>query len=262
MDKGRDLGSGDVNFLKTPKVACLTGEQTSSLSAGEVWYFFEQQLHYPLTQIGTEYFKSVDLKKYDVLIIPEGFYRLFDEGTLETITNWVSGGGRLIVIAGALNSFSDKKGFGLKMYATDDEKSEAEKKEKELKEKEGQIRYEDAERKQISEAISGAIYKVNLDRSHPLAFGLKDIYYTLKTNELRYSFLDTGWNVGVIKGKGKPIQGFAGFKANKKLENSLVFGVEQKGQGEIVYLVDNPLFRCFWENGKMIFANAIFMVGQ
>jgi hypothetical protein len=197
-----------------------------------------------------------------VLIIPEGNYRLFDELTLDLISIWVSGGGRLIVIANALNSFSEKKGFNLKPYLTDDEKSEAERKEKELKEKDNLTRYEDAERKQISESISGAIYKVSLDRSHPLAFGLRDFYYTLKTNELRFGYLNDGWNVGVIKGKAKPVQGFAGYKANQKIGNSLVFGVEEKGQGEIVYLVDNPLFRCFWENGKMIFANAVFMVGQ
>ena len=126
----------------------------------------------------------------------------------------------------------------------------------------GVTRYEDAERKQLSETISGAIYKVSLDKSHPLAFGMKDTYYTLKTSELRFAYLDDGWNVGVIKGKAKPVQGFAGKNANHKLDNSLVFGVEEKGQGEVVYLVDNPLFRCFWENGKMIFANAVFMVGQ
>lgn len=166
------------------------------------------------------------------------------------------------MIANALNSFAEKKGFNLKHYATDDEKSEAERKEKELKEKDNLMRYEEAERKQISDFISGAIYKVTLDRSHPLAFGLRDAYYTLKTNELRFAYLAEGWNVGVIKGKAKPIQGFAGYRANRKIDNSLVFGVEQKGQGEVVYLVDNPLFRCFWENGKLVFANAVFMVGQ
>jgi hypothetical protein len=41
-----------------------------------------------------------------------------------------------------------------------------------------------------------------------------------------------------------------------------VFGVEDKGQGQVVYLVDNPLFRAFWENGKMVFANAVFMLGN
>lgn len=262
MEKGKDVGSGDVNFLKAPKIAALIGEQTYSLSAGEVWHFFEQQLHYPITQIGTDYFKSIDLKKYDVLVVPEGNYRLFDESVLESISSWVSGGGRLVLIGNALNSFAEKSGFRLKYYTSDTEKSDAEKKDKEFKEKEALARYEDGERKQLSDYISGAIYKVSMDKSHPLGFGLGDTYYTLRTSELRFGYLSDGWNVGVMKGKAKPVQGFAGYRANKKLDNSLVFGVEEKGSGEVVYLVDNPLFRVFWENGKMLFANAVFMVGQ
>jgi len=258
VDRGKDFGSSSVGYLKAPKIAVLIGEQTSSLSAGEIWHFFEEQLHYPITQIGTEYFSSIDLNKYDVLVVPEGRYRMFDEGTLDRVSSWVSGGGRLIVIANALTSFAEKKGFALKAYATDAEKSEAEKKEKEAREKDVLGRYEDAERKQLSDAISGAIYKVTLDKSHPLAFGLKE-FYTLKTNELRYGYLQSGWNVGIIKGNAKPVQGFAGYRINKKMSNSLVMGVEPKGQGNVIYLVDNPLFRNFWESGKMIFSNAVFM---
>lgn len=260
VDKGKDFGSSSVGYLKAPKVAVLFGEQTSSLSAGEIWHFFEEQLHYPITQIGTEYFQSIDLNKYDVLVVPEGRYRMFDEGNLERVSSWVSGGGRLIVIANALNSFAEKKGFALKAYATEAEKTEAEKKEKEAREKNILAKYDEAERKQLSDGISGAIYKVTLDKSHPLAFGMKDFYYTLKTNELRYGYLQNGWNVGVIKGNAKPVQGFAGYRINKKMSNSLVMGVEPKGQGNVIYLVDNPLFRTFWESGKMIFSNAVFMV--
>lgn len=262
VDKGKDFGSGDVNFLKAQKVAVLVGEQTSSLSAGEIWHFFEQVIHYPITQIGTDYFKSIDLKKYDALIVPEGNYRMFDDGMLEQLSTWVSGGGKLILIDNALNSFADKKGFGLKLFTTDDEKSAAEKKEKEFKAKEYLVHYDEAERRQLSSSLSGAIYKVTLDKSHPLGFGLRDTYYSLKTNDLRFGFLDGNWNVGVIKGKAKPVQGFSGVIINKTLDNSLVFGVEEKGRGQIVYMVDNPLFRSFWENGKMLFSNAVFMVGQ
>lgn len=261
VDTGKDFGSDYVSYLKAPRVAMLIGEQTSSLSVGEIWHFFEQQLNYPITQLGTDYVKNVDLKKFNVLIIPEGYYRLFDEAMLTKVGDWVSGGGRLILIANALTSFADQKGFSLKQYANDDDKKAAEKKDKELKEKEGLLRYEDAERKSISDFMPGAIYKASLDKSHPLAFGLGDSYYSLRENSLRYGFLEDAWNVAYIKGKAKPVQGFAGFKANSKLDNSLLFGVEDKGRGHIVYFVDNPLFRSFWENGKMVFANAVFLVG-
>jgi hypothetical protein len=262
VDNGKDFGSSSVNYLKPPKVAVVFGESTSSLSAGEVWYFFEQQLRYPITTLGDTYLKYVDISQFDVLILPEGRYRMVDEKFQDKIAAWVSGGGRLIILGNGLNAFADSKNFALKAYANDAEKNQAEKKEKEDTEKNALLRYEDAERKQISSFIGGAIYKVTLDNSHPLGFGLPANYYSLKTNELRFGYLENNWNVGVLKGKVKPVQGFAGKTANQKLENSLVFGVEQKGQGQIVYLVDNPLFRCFWEDGKLLFANAVFMVGQ
>ena len=262
VDKGKDFGSGDMNFLKMPKVAVLMGEQTMSLSAGEVWHLFEQTLHYPVTQIGTDYFKTVDLSKYNVLVVPEGRYRLFDDALLTSLLEWISAGGKLILIDNALAAFADKKGFGLKLFFNDDEKTAAEKKEKERKQKDVFTHYDEAERKQLSTTLSGAIYKITLDPSHPLAFGLRNTYYSLKTNDLHYVFLEDSWNVGVIRGTAKPVQGFSGSRINRQLDNSLVFGVEEIGKGSVVYLVDNPLFRCFWENGKMLFSNAVFMVGQ
>jgi hypothetical protein len=262
MDRGNDFGSSEVGYLKAPKVALLGGDQTSSLGHGEVWHFFEQTLHYPLNVIGTDYFKSADLTKYNVLVVPDGYYRLFDESTLESLNKWVSDGGRLILLANANSAFAEKKGFGLKEFANDDAKKADEKADKEQKEKEGPLKYGEAERKSLSDAIFGAIYKVTLDKTHPLAYGLGDYYYSLRTNELHYSYLENGWNVGILKGKQKPLIGFAGYKINKKLENTMVFGVEDKGRGNIVYMVDNPMFRTFWENGKMIFSNAVFMVGQ
>ena len=262
VSKGKDVGAEAVRYLKPPKIAVLFGQQTSSLSAGEVWHFFEQQIQYPITQIGTEYFDDVELGKYDVLIIPDGSYKMFDDSELNRIATWTGKGGKLIVISNSLKAFSEKKGFALKSYVTEAEKNEAEKKEKLAKEKELLMRYEDAERKEISNVISGAIYKTTLDTSHPLAFGVGNSYYTLKTGDLRFAYLETGWNVSVIKGVAKPVQGFAGKHINRKMTNSLVFGVEEKGDGHVIYLVDNPLFRSFWESGKMIFSNAVFMVGQ
>ena len=34
------------------------------------------------------------------------------------------------------------------------------------------------------------------------------------------------------------------------------------GRGSVIYMVDDPLFRSFWENGKLLFSNAVFIVGQ
>lgn len=48
----------------------------------------------------------------------------------------------------------------------------------------------------------------------------------------------------------------------KNVPKSLLFGEESFGNGSIVYMVDNPLFRSFWENGKLFMANAVFLLNS
>lgn len=262
VEQGKDLGSGQLHLLRAPEIAVLFGEQTSSHSSGEIWHFFEQQVNFPITQIGTDYFRNANIKKYDVLIIPEGNYTLFDDAMLEKISTWVRDGGRLILVGSALNSFADKKGFGLKKYANEAEKKQAEQVVMSRHEHGAFPRFEDVERRELSDNISGAIYKATLDNSHPLGFGMRASYYSLKNHERRFAWLSSGWNVGYFKGAVKPVQGFAGFRANAALKNSLIVGVEEIGAGHVVYFVDNPLFRNFWEEGKLLFSNAVFIVGR
>ena len=259
VDSGADLGSGEIARIKPPKIAVLSGPQTSSLNFGETWYFFEQHLDYPITAIRTDYFDQVDLSKYDVLIIPNGSYHLFSESVLNELSGWVRRGGKVIAIGRALNVFKDKNGFSLKEF-TKNEKNANKNDTPTLQER--LKPFDASERDGLSSSIFGAIFKVALDNSNPLAYGYGSEYFSLKTSNLRFAYLENGQNVGVLKKESIPVSGFAGFKAVDKLENSLVFGVEKKGQGEIVYMVDNPLFRAFWENGKLLFSNAVFLVGN
>src|SRR6202000_699231 len=106
------------------------------------------------------------------------------------------------------------------------------------------------------------IYKVEIDNTHPLGFGLGKYYFSLKLDDVLYNYLgDGGWNVGVI-GKNAVVEGFVGQKSKAKLKDGLLFGEQSLGRGSVVYLADDPLFRSFWENGKLLFSNAVFMVGQ
>ena len=110
------------------------------------------------------------------------------------------------------------------------------------------IRYEDKKRESMQNVNLG-IYKVALDNSHPLAFGYDNDYYTLKLFSSRVSLLKSD-NVGIINSKTDLMNGFVGEYRQKDLENTLVFGVESKGKGNIVYMTDNLLFRAFWHQGK------------
>ena len=77
-----------------------------------------------------------------------------------------------------------------------------------------------------------------------------------------YFNLPKGWNVGTIKNDSHHISGFMGHRIKQKIKNNLIFGVHDSGPGRIIYLADNPLFRGFWYGGKLLFGNAVFIVGS
>ena len=260
MNKGPDFGSSNYYQVTAPKIALLGGPQTSSLAFGALWHYFEKEINYPINVVYTDYFNRIDLDSYDVVVVPNGSYKLFREDMLKKLSTWVSSGGNLVLIGNALKSFVDKDGFALKKYATDDAKKEAKKEEKAKKEKEVLSTYEQDERRDITEFINGGIYKTTMDNSHPLGYGYPGHYFTLKNGAAHYAYLADGGNVAVIKEAAAHISGFVGADVKDTMNETLVFGVERKGGGNVIYLVDNPLYRDFWENGKLLFGNAVFMV--
>ncbi len=261
MDEGPDLGSDNVTHIKSPKVAVIGGQQTSSLSFGTIWHFFEEDIAYPISVLDTDYIPYVDFSDYQVLVVPDGYYRIFDESMVEALQSWVQKGGRLILIGNAINSFSGKEDFELKSYRTDDERLLAESSQSQRKEKNLTRAYLSTERDGISAYITGAIFRVQSDPTHPLGYGVGHQYFTLKNSSRRYALMDHGCNVGVIN-DSEPLSGFAGVNAKENIGNSLVYGVREMGRGAVIYFVDDPLFRSFWENGKLLFSNAVFMGGE
>lgn len=256
MEKGPDMGSADIRMIKAPRVALITGQDVSSLNAGEVWHFMDQTLDYPVSLINASDIGRVRLGDYDVVIMPSGNYRAITEkSSNERLKDFVRNGGKIIAMGNTVYQMAGND-WGLKLR---DDKADDKEKDKEKNDYANLRRYADRERDDLVNSIPGAIYKVDLDESHPLAFGYGKEYYTLKLDSDVFEFLKEGWNVGVIK-KENYVTGFAGTKVKSKLKDGLVFGVQPMGRGSVVYLTDDPLFRMFWENGKLLFANALFMV--
>jgi len=257
MEKGADFGSSDIRYIHAPKVALFTGTQVSSNGAGEVWSFFDQTLHYPITLLNTENLSRLNLSAYDVIILPDGGYQALDSKSgMEKLQDFVKAGGKVIGMEGGAEQLTSGD-FGLKLKedSSDDSKSKGDSDYTALK------KYGDRNTNDITESIPGAIYKVELDNTHPLAFGYPNNYYTLKQDGKIYQFLKDGWNVGVIK-QSAYTSGFVGNKLKPSLKNGLIIGTTDYGRGNVVFFADDVLFRLFWQNGKLLFSNAVFLVGQ
>ncbi len=243
-ESGPDLGANSIDIVKAPDVAVIMGAGVSATAAGDVWHFFDKQLDYPVTIIDGSYIGSVDLWKFDVLILPSGRYNNIFKDTKE-LSRWVSDGGRLILMESAVSGFAGKEGFDLKAKAEESSTSNKDQK------------YGNRERDAISDQIPGAIYKVGLDATHPLAYGYDSDTYVMIKNVIGYDYLKDGWNVGKLQER---VSGFAGAKTNAKMKDVPVFAVQDSGKGKIIYLNESPIFRAFWYGGKQLMANAAFMV--
>lgn len=249
-DNLTDFGSQYVHLIKNKNVAILTGDGISSLNYGQLWHFFEKELNFSFTAIHTKHIANIQWSDYDVLILPDGNYKFVDDESFKMLDQWVSKGGRILAFQNAIELFNDKEGYDLKKNKDEDKE----------KEKTGNlIPYAEREKHSTKDFITGSIFKVTLDTTHPLAFGMEEVYYSLKLGSKSYKLLEKGYNVGYIGDEVENVSGFAGEAAKEKLKNSIVFAEAKKGRGSVVYFVDDVTFRSFWQNGKLLLINGVFL---
>ena len=255
-EQGPDLGSSKVSFVERPRVALLSGAPTTPTRVGEVWHFFEQQIAYPVTLLPAEDFEASMLDDVNVLVLPDGDYDDWFAGArASAITRWVRNGGRLIALGNANAVLSQRPSYHLSALerstggTADTTRMEA------------TTGYGTSPRNEVATSTPGSIHRVELDPSHPLTFGMESPYFTLKRDKTAYTVSKSeGWAAGAQM-TAAPVSGFMGQKAQQAVKGSVPFSTQKLGDGHVVYLVDNPLFRGFWYSGHVLFSNAVFMVG-
>ncbi len=221
------------------------GDDVNENSFGHTWFFFERELGYPVTPIPLEMLRKIDLSKYTTLIFPNGKYSL-DDKTLEIITKWTEKGGRLIAFEGGVKAFADQDGFDLKTKETPKRDSSFHRKPFMTRQRDG-----------LSDGLPGAIVRATVDNSHPLTFGFPNYYHSLKTLSDAFEMPESA-DVPIYLEENYKTYGFIGSRVKPQLKKTPIAIVQRMDEGEAVFFVDNPLFRSFWQQGKVLFANALF----
>jgi len=243
VQEGLDLGSSSVKKIPKHEIGILMGEEASSLNVGEIWHFFERQMGRSIHLVFTDDLAEA-LPKLTVLFVPEGGISL-SENT--QVKEWIQGGGKLIVMGYAVNDFVGKEGFDI---------SQVENKTDSLQKP---VPFSKQERDQVSNNIIGAIYECEFDSSNPLSFGY-DRYYTLRQSAEQMKVSEA--NVFHLKKDAKALNGFVGSRVKQQQSEAAIAGYQSYGRGTVIYFIDNPLFRGFWESGKLMIANAVFFVNE
>ena len=249
--RGIDLGSGSVQFVRKPKAVMIIGDGVSSYEAGEVWHLLDTRIKMPITKIARRYFNRVNLDNYNTLVMVSGNYSGLQKNQQKKIKDWVAKGNTLITIGSASRWVIDNKIVSEKLV---------QKKKDSLKAVERKP-YVDARENLGKESVGGAIFEVDLDITHPLAFGYHDKNLPVyKNNTIWLAPSKSAYGTVAKYTKDPHIDGFITEKnLNEFLKPSASLIVSPVGSGRIVMFADNPNFRGSWYGTNRLFLNALFL---
>ena len=247
--KGIDLGSNNFRINKKVNIGMLIGDGVSSYEAGEVWHLLDTRIEMPLTKIRLSQFNRTSLQKYTTLVMVSGSYSQLNQEDINKIKEWVEKGNTLITI-GSASSWAIKKNIVKESLVKSAKDSIFSRK-----------RYVDARENIGKERIGGSILSVDLDLTHPLAFGYRDSSIPVyKNNNVFISKTKSNYLSVAIYSKNPHIDGFVSKKNMKHniigSSSLIVSGVKS---GRVIIFADNPNFRGSWYGTNKLFLNAIFL---
>ena len=253
-EQGPDLGSEDLALMQSPKILIVGGAGVSQYNYGQIWHLLDIDLELPHTKIDESQLGNIDFIKFNTIVLPRGYYPNMDDGVKQKLMDWVADGGKLIAFETAISAIAGENGFSIDLQKESTKSvSNGESHDHKLEQ------YAVAQRSGISDRMPGAIVRLQIDDSHPLGFGMGRHYASLKQSSLIIPLQDRTWNVGYVADE-LHYSGFIGQRVKDRLKNSNSFFVKDYGQGHVIGLADNPLYRSFWYKGKQLVFNAFFSV--
>jgi len=106
-----DIGGQYFRLLKKPQVAMLTQSGVSAYDYGSIWHLLDTELGIRHSHLSHELLDQMDLRQYNVLIVPSRWYGTLSESNIKMIDNWVNNGGTLIVNGDSAQQLAGEKDF-------------------------------------------------------------------------------------------------------------------------------------------------------
>lgn len=115
-EESADLGGQHFHLLSRPRVALLSNSPVSSDSYGHLWHHLDQRVGVPFSILDAQQLGGYDLRRFNVLILPDGGVGGVLGGMKDELASWVEGGGTLIACGSSAASLT-KGGLGLSKVA-------------------------------------------------------------------------------------------------------------------------------------------------
>lgn len=257
---GIDIGSPSLRPVDLPKIALVVGPGVSGYEAGQMWHLIDQRFEMPLVLIESTRLRRVDLEKYTHLIFPGGGYRQIPSEVTDRLSRWVGRGGVLLASQGGATWINEK----LVDKNRRDEDSPEVKREGGSKnggsdEKPVRLPYAEHRSRFAVELISGSIFAVDVDITHPLAYGYRRPTLPVFRNSRTFLEADSNPYVTVAQYTDEPLlSGYVSGDNLAKIRQSPAVLAQRMGSGLIVRMVDDPNFRGFWHGTHKLVMNTLF----
>lgn len=246
---GIDIGSRSMVPLTPPKVLVIGGDGTSPYQVGEIWHYLDTQVAMPITLVEQAKLSGVKLDHYSHIIFASGRYELNDDVT-EKIADWVRKGGTLIGQMSAMRLFS-------RLHWLDVDISTS----KEITDLFSQknLAYGDKAAYEAQQLIAGAVYKANIDTSHPLFYGFdKAVLHLFKASNMIVNSRQPSVVVPARYTKEPLVAGYSADVLAREISESVAVIAQPMGSGQVIGFTDDPQFRGFWYGTNKLMSNAIF----
>jgi hypothetical protein len=246
--QGIDLGSPSFQMVEKPRVMVVTGDGVSRSEAGEVWHLLDQRYRMPVTMADIRYLNSVDLDRYNTVVMVHGNYQQMPDVFRDRLKKWVEAGNTLILQKGAVSWLGGLGWISFEIQSPEYSHPEN-----------TELRYRDLASLRGSRAIGGVIMDAELDRTHPLGYGFKrDKLPVFRNSTLYFKYPDNRFAVPVRYSAEPLLSGFVSTENRQWLPERPVYLIGRMGSGRVIMTTDNPNFRAFWFGTNRLFANGLF----
>lgn len=272
MDTGPDLGSNRSLILRTPRLAILMDRPTNPMAFGALVHTLTEA-GLPFVQLRSDRFGAVPLARYTHLIVVDdgaqgkAWQQILGEGGATKLKAWISEGGSLLAFQGGA-AYASRAGLtptGYHLLAKAAE--EARLKEKDPKREAPKADPADLvrpwvkrEERALEESVPGAFLKVQVDGSHPLAWGLhaEGGAAVLDTSDPILELSPGGENPLHYGKEELKVSGLVPKAMEVKLQQTAYAFREKLGRGAVILVAGDPVFRGQEPFTRRLLFNAIF----
>lgn len=248
--KGVDLGSSSIKPIPKVKALLLGGNGISQYEAGEIRFYLDEMLNIPLSIIDHNQLKRIDLSSYTHIILVDGNYQLVSEYTAKQLKHWVKAGGVIISQKRASLWLANQEILRAK-FLTNDEIDKLFDDQK--------LDYKDKGTLASRKRIAGAIFEVELDISHPLAYGYQNRLLPIFRNSNLIMEHPKKPFVTLAKYSSSPLlSGFTDKNLVNRLAHNAAIVAHNVGKGRVIATTEVLTFRGYWHGSAKILANSLF----